>query len=193
MDIIDPALDLLEFIVFLAGICSICFTVIIPVTKEINEIAYVQRTDKLTVNATVTENTVTGATMSADEVALMVSSQSNYLVSPLVLPKIEDLDVYDKYRDQSLNLTKDEQAIYFVVNGEKINITGLSQDTASAVYDKIEEWCLKTGHDIDTTKFTVKVSMGEQSTFKDNVYQLYYMHEYIGDDYTARADWVACN
>lgn len=179
MDMIDPAVDLMEFIALLAGVCSICFIVIIPLTKKINEIAYYQKFDKTVSSLKGEKPTVKeDGCLSAQETAAMIASQSPYLVSPISTPNIEDMYVYQYCKDELNKMTEEQRKIKLKLGTETITLTGLAQyspETASVMLDKIKQWCVNNGKDVNTTRFKVLFSMGTSSTPEDNVYQLYYL------------------
>ncbi len=189
MDIVDPAIDLMEFIALLAGVCGICFTVVIPLTKKINEVNYRQNLDK-TVSSLQGEKPtiIEDGCYTAQEIANTVASQSPYLVNPMSIPHIEDLYVYN-YCDAELDaLTSSQKPVKFVMGGETIDLSGLAQydpGTASTIYTKIQAWCANNGKDFKTTRFKVMFSMGDDSSALDNVYQLYYLN--------SSGDLVKCN
>lgn len=189
MDIVDPALDFMEFIALLAGICGICFTVIIPLTKKINEVNYELRLDK-TVSRLQGEKPLIleDGCATAEEIAATVACQNPYLVNPISVPKIENLYIY-KYCDDGVIAMKDsEKPVKLKLCGEMIKITGLAQydpDTASEVLKKIKVWCNNKGLNYKTTRFKIMFSMGKSSLVQDNVYQLYYLN----DD----GEFIECN
>lgn len=182
MDIVDPAIDLMEFIALLAGVCGICFTVVIPLTKKINEVTYRQNLDK-TVSSLQGEkpSIIEDGCYTAQEIANTVASQSPYLVNPMSVPKIEDLYVYT-YCDSELDaLPSSAKPVTFVLGDEEVVLTGLAQydpSTSSTIYTMLQKWCADNGKDFKTTRFKIMFSMGDDSSVMDNVYQLYYLDEH---------------
>lgn len=178
MDVIDPAIDLLEFIALLAGVCGICFSVIIPLTKQINEVTYKQNLDKTVSSLRGEKPTITeDGCYTIQEICNTVASQSPYLVNPISIPHIENLYVYD-YCDTELdNLPAVDREVIFLVGSREIVMTGLAQydpATASSMYTILQDWCAGKGLDYRTTRFKIMFSMNEESSALDNVYQLYY-------------------
>lgn len=179
MDIIDPAIDFMEFIALLAGVCGICFAVIIPLTKKMNEVTYELRLDK-TVSKLQGEKPLIkeDGCYTAEEIAANVACQNPYLVNPMSVPRIENLYVYKYCDDEVDKLEISERNIKLALCGEEITLTGLAQydpDTASVVLKKIKTWCANNGMDYKKTRFKIMFSMGEDSKSLDNIYQLYYL------------------
>lgn len=179
MDIIDPALDFMEFIALLAGICGICFAVIIPLTKKLNEVTYQLNLDKTVGQLQGEKPMITeDGCFTAEEIANTVACQNPYLVNPVSVPKIENLYVY-KYCDDEIDaLTTSQKPVILEMCGERVTVTGLAQydpDTSSIILKKIKTWCASKGFNYKDMRFKIMFSMGESSLVQDNVYQLYYL------------------
>lgn len=192
MEIVDPALDFLELIILLAGVCAICFNLIIPITKEMNEVTYKQNYDKTvsSIQGEKPQNTVDGCS-TAKQIALEAASQSPYLPSPVSLPNLDDQLMYErlnkKLRDE-IAATSDGIAITNLVvdNFDKpIRLTGIGQynvTTATEVYNAIKAWCGKHGKNIDDARFKIMFYMGKDESALDNTYAIYYYDKTAVDD-----------
>ena len=178
MNIVDIALDFLEFILLLAGICGICFTLIIPLTKEVNNLVYDVQFDK-TVQSLKGEKpeVLEDGFLSAVEVAMMCCSQNSYLVSPVTAPNLEDIVEEIYWRDKLQDITSKERQCVLMVGDQEYVLTGKAQyspATHSEVYDLIARWCNANGKSITNTRFKVMFSPETEEDCMDNVYRLYY-------------------
>jgi len=178
MDIIDPALDFLEFVLLLAGICAICFGLIIPITKEVNEMSYEVTYDKTVGQIKGEKPLITeDGCQSALEISLSVASQNTYMVSPIEVANIEDEIVREAEINKLSKLPEIDRTIKLKIGNNMIKLTGKAQyDTALAteIYNVIKAWCAGKV-DVNTTKFKIMFSMGSDSSASDNYYQLYYL------------------
>lgn len=179
MNIVDIALDFLEFILLLSGICAICFTLIIPVTKEINNLVYEVSFDK-TVTGLKGEKPVNleDGCLSAIEIAFVCCSQNSYLVTPVTIPNLEDIEeeIYWTHKLQTL-LTSDRQC-YVAIGDKKYSLTGRAQyspTTYDEIYDLIRKWCNSAGKNLNKTRFKLMFSAENNEDCLDNVYRLYYL------------------
>lgn len=192
MEIVDPALDFLEFIILLAGVCAICFSLIIPITKDMNEVTYRQNYDK-TVNSIQGEKPQTTADgcSTAKQIALEAASQSPYLPSPVSLPNLDDQLMYERLskdlREEIANSSEGIAVTNLVVNSfeKPIRLTGIGQynvATATDVYNEIKAWCAKHGKNIDDARFKIMFYMGKDEGASDNTYAVYYYDKTAVDD-----------
>lgn len=176
MEIVDPALDFLEFIILLAGICAICFTLILGSTKKMDESSYQVNYDK-TVSSIKGEKPLTteDGCFTAQQIALEVASQSPYLPSPISTPNIEDKQVRENQEDAISRLPNKNS--HLKIGSEDLNLTELSQYSTSAAgkaFTAIKSWCAANRKDINNTRFKIMFDMGDSSSVTDNVYRLYY-------------------
>lgn len=179
MNIVDIALDFLEFILLLSGICAICFTLIIPVTKEINNLVYEVSFDK-TVTGLKGEKPVNleDGCLTAVEIAFMCCSQNSYLVTPVTIPNIEDLEEEIYWEDRLQRLVSSQRKCIVAIGNDKYSLTGRAQyspTTYDEVYALIRKWCIANGKDIDKTRFKLMFSAETDEDCLDNVYRLYYL------------------
>lgn len=179
MNIVDVALDFLEFVLLLAGVCAICFTLIIPLTKEINSLAYDITYDK-TVSGLRGEkpSTLEDGCFSAVEIAMMCCSQNSYLVSPVTIPNIENLEEEIEWKDRLQNLTSNQRHALVAIGDKEYSLTGKAQYSPSVydeVYGMIVSWCVANGKGVNTTRFKLMFSPENDEDCLDNVYRLYYL------------------
>ncbi len=190
MSIVDSALDFIEFIIMLAGVCAICFNLIIPITKDIRNLGYEHTYDK-TVGLARGEKdynpTLTG--LSAEEISLQIASQNSYVPKATTSPNIEDMEAKIKADKELETFNATNKAEVKIGTSPKITIGNAQYDvaTASEAYQFIKDWCSSKVKNIDDMEFKVIFDSGTSEDAKDNCYVLYYLdgNEFKPCDYRA--------
>lgn len=179
MDFLDPVLDLLEFIILLAGVCGICITITLSNNKTIRELTYDTAYDK-TVSLTQGEKplteTIENYSFTAEEIAMGVASQNSFIASPITAPNIEDPMDYQKAKEYEEE-AKEVNSNILVIGSKKLKLDGRAQydtSTSAEVLTAIKEWRASNAS-ADVQGYRIMFSMGKDADIKDNVYQLYYL------------------
>ena len=179
MDFMDPVLDLLEFIILLAGVCAICISLTLETTKDIQNLVYDKPYDKtisLTQGEKPLDEIIENKYYTKQEIAMTVASQNSYIALPSKAPNIEDpydyqvaLEFMEDNKDIIDNIVK--------IGTKKIKLNGRAQydtSTASEVLTAINNW-ESSNKGADIKGYKLMFYMNKLADTSDNMYALYYI------------------
>lgn len=178
MDFIDPVLDLLEFIILLAGVCFICISITLTNNKNIQNVVYDKPYDKtvsLTQGEKPLDEIIVNEVFTKQEIAMSIASQNSYIASPHESPNIENPYDYQV----ALEFMEDNKDIDILIKigYKKIVLNGRAQyDTATAteVLNAINNW-EASNTDKDIQGYRIMFYMNDIPDTSDNMYALYYL------------------